>query len=119
MSRRALLIFATLAWCGGWLAAAETNRSSQEHWSFQPLTRPAVPAIPSNASTHPIDAFIRAKLAGQKLVSSPAAGRLTLLRRVYFDLIGLPPTPVEMEEFLKDKSPDAYDHVVDRLLASP
>ena len=119
MSRRALLIFATLAWCGGWLAAAETNRSSQEHWSFQPLTRPAVPAIPSNASTHPIDAFIRAKLAGQKLVSSPAAGRRTLLRRVYFDLIGLPPTPEEMEEFLKDKSSEAYERVADRLLASP
>ena len=119
MSWRAFLILAVLALGGGRRAVAETNRSSQEHWSFQPLTRPAVPAIPSNASTNPIDAFIRAKLAERKLAMSPAADRRTLLRRVYFDLIGLPPTPVEMEEFLKDKSPDAYDHVVDRLLASP
>ncbi len=68
---------------------------------------------------NPIDAFILAKLENRGLTLSPAADKVTLLRRVTFDLIGLPPTPEEVDAFLKDNSPDAYEKVVDRLLASP
>jgi cytochrome c553 len=83
-------------------------------WSFRPIRKPAVPP-----GVHPIDALIRAKLRDLKLSPSPAADRRTLIRRLYFDLIGLPPTPAEIEAFLNDKSPTAYEQLVDRLLASP
>jgi hypothetical protein len=85
-------------------------------WAFQTPIRPRVPA--SNAS-NPIDAFIVATLQKQHLTLSPAADRLALLRRVTFDLTGLPPTPQEIGDFLNDSSPHAYETVVDRLLASP
>ena len=68
---------------------------------------------------NPVDAFILSKLQQEGLKPSPPADRRTLLRRVYFDLIGLPPTPAEMAAFLADKSPDAYAKVVEKLLASP
>ena len=68
---------------------------------------------------NPIDAFILSKLHKEGLNSSPQADRRTLLRRVYFDLIGLPPSPAEMAAFLADKSPDAYSKTVEKLLASP
>jgi hypothetical protein len=68
---------------------------------------------------HPVDAFIKAKLSTAKLQLSPEADRATLLRRVSYDLTGLPPTPAEIDAFEKDTAPDAYDRVVDRLLASP
>ena len=84
-------------------------------WSLQPITRPAVPA----GGPHPIDAFIQAGLAAQGLTPSPSADRATLLRRLSFDLVGLPPTPEEIDAFVADTSPDAYEKVVDRLLASP
>src|SRR5581483_7488377 len=71
--------------------------------------------VPGN----PIDSFIRAKLEAQGLKPSPEADRATLIRRVTLDLTGLLPTPREVEDFLKDTSPDAYAKVVDRLLASP
>src|SRR5581483_8572311 len=71
--------------------------------------------VPGN----PIDSFIRAKLEAQGLKPSPEADRATLIRRVTLDLTGLLPTPREVEDFLKDTSPDAYEKVVDRLLASP
>jgi len=90
-------------------------------WAFQPIRRSAVPAIanPKSQITNEIDAFLYAKLAEKGLSFSPPADRLTLIRRVYFDLIGLPPTLEEVEAFLKDGSPAAYEKVVDRLLASP
>src|SRR5213079_1460548 len=90
-------------------------------WSLRPLTRPAVPKV-TDANfvlRNPIDAFILAKLREQKLSPSPEADRRTLIRRVYFDLVGLPPAPEEIEAFVNDKSPDAYEKVVERLLASP
>ena len=71
-----------------------------------------------STSTNPIDAFIAAQLKQKGLKPAGQADKRTLLRRVYFDLIGLPPTPAEQEAFLKDDSPDAYEKVVDRLLAS-
>jgi Protein of unknown function (DUF1549)/Protein of unknown function (DUF1553)/Planctomycete cytochrome C len=95
-------------------------------WSFRPLRRPEVPQVgnlspaeESDWSTHPIDRFIYRKLAGRGLSPAPAADRWTLIRRVTFDLTGLPPTPEEVGAFLSDDRPDAYERLVDRLLASP
>jgi hypothetical protein len=87
-------------------------------WSIQPLTPPVVPEL-ARSTGHPIDAFIDTRLAEHGLQRSPAAGRLTLIRRLYFDLIGLPPTPAEIESFVNDPNPHAYEALVDRLLASP
>ena len=84
-------------------------------WSLNPLVKPAVPK--SNFA-NPIDAFVRAKLADKALAPSPAAGKRTLIRRLYFDLIGLPPTPEQIDAFEKDAAPDAYSKLVDSLLAS-
>ncbi len=90
-----------------------------EHWSFTPIRRPAVPRLAGLQPSNPIDAFIRARLAREGLKPSPPADRATLIRRVSLDLTGLPPTPEEVDAFLKDASPTAYEKVVDRLLASP
>ncbi len=87
----------------------------EKHWSYEPVRRPAVPAGAKN----PIDAFILDRLKREGLQPSPEADRRTLLRRVTLDLTGLPPTPAEMEAFLSDSAPGAYERVVDRLLASP
>ncbi|HWQ32173.1 MAG TPA: PSD1 and planctomycete cytochrome C domain-containing protein [Blastocatellia bacterium] len=92
------------------------------HWAYQPIKRPAVPAVAANATApvrNPIDAFIQARLAKENLPPSPEADRHTLIRRVSLDLTGLPPTPQEVAAFISDKSPDAYEKLVDRLLASP
>jgi hypothetical protein len=90
-------------------------------WSLRPIERPAVPEIPHPASAirNPIDAFLRAKLQAVGLAPSPEADRRTLIRRLSFDLIGLPPAPGEVDAFLRDDRPDAYERLVDRLLASP
>jgi mono/diheme cytochrome c family protein len=88
-------------------------------WSLQPLVRPPVPALNDAWIRTPIDAFILEKLQACGLAPSPEADRRTLLRRLYFDLTGLPPTPEETQAFLADESPDAYEALVDRLLASP
>ena len=93
--------------------------AQKKHWAFQKVVRPEVPAVTAPAVRNPIDAFISAKLESRALKLSPAADKVTLLRRVTFDLIGLPPTPEEVDAFLNDSSPDAYEKVVDRLLASP
>jgi cytochrome c553 len=87
-----------------------------DHWSLRRLTTVAIPAP---AGANPIDAFIRAKLAEKRLTASPAADRRTLIRRLTYDLHGLPPTPEEINAFLTDSSPVAYERLVDRLLASP
>jgi Protein of unknown function (DUF1553)/Protein of unknown function (DUF1549)/Planctomycete cytochrome C len=89
----------------------------QKHWSYEPVKRPPVPVIPD--AKNPIDAFIKERLAREGLAASPEADRRTLLRRVTLDLTGLPPTPAEMAAFQPDQSADAYEKVVDRLLASP
>lgn len=97
--------------------AADQDR---EFWSFQPLRRPPIPAVknPSLAAT-PIDAFLLAALEQQGLTFSPPADRRTLARRLSLDLIGLPPAPEEVEQFVGDTSLDAYSRRVDRWLASP
>jgi len=90
------------------------------HWSFQKPVRPPLPEVASAAwGSHPVDRFIAAKHEQQQLQPSGEAPKNLLLRRVYLDLIGLPPTHEEMQAFLADASPDAYEKVVDRLLASP
>ncbi|NOS71006.1 MAG: DUF1549 domain-containing protein [Verrucomicrobia bacterium] len=96
---------------------AEARR---RHWAFQPVTKPSSPAV-KNAHwiKTPVDNFVLAKLEQKKLKPAPAADRRTLIRRVTYDLTGLPPTPDEVEAFTKDKKPDAYARLVDRLLASP
>ena len=91
------------------------------HWSFQPVSRPPVPEVTANPALveNPIDAFIQARLAKEGLQPSPEADRRTLIRRVTLDLTGLPPTAQEVQQFVSDKSPGAYEKLVDRLLASP
>ena len=90
------------------------------HWAYKPLTRPDVPASvsPSGLPGHPIDAFVDARLATEGLSPLPEADRTTLVRRVAIDLTGLPPEPAAIDAFLADPSPDAYERMVDRLLAS-
>lgn len=99
-------------------AAAKDEPVVVDHWSFRKPVRPAVPQV-SIASKNPIDAFLAAEWTKRKLQTSPEADRRTLLRRVYLDLAGLTPSPEEVTAFLNDKSPKAYEKVVDRLLTSP
>ena len=93
----------------------EAGAEYEEHWAFIPPKRPKVSASDRN----PIDIFIRRRLAVSNLDLSPRADRETLLRRLSFDLAGLPPTPEELDAFLKDRATDAYERQVQRLLASP
>jgi len=87
------------------------------HWAYSAPVRPPIPEVPLAAN--PIDALIRAKLQAVGLTPAPSADDRTLLRRVALDLTGLPPTPAEVDAFLADDAPGAYERVVDRLLASP
>ncbi|MGE5193506.1 MAG: DUF1549 domain-containing protein, partial [Deltaproteobacteria bacterium] len=96
------------------LAGADDN-----WWSLRPLARPPVPAVKSDWVRTPIDAFILAELEAKKLAPSREADRRTLIRRVTYDLHGLPPTPDEVAAFLADQVPDAYERLIDRLLDSP
>jgi hypothetical protein len=91
----------------------------EKHWSYEAVVRPPVPEINGAKARNPIDAFIQERLQREGLQPSPEADRRTLLRRVTFDLSGVPPTPEEMRAFLADKTPDAYEKAVDRLLDSP
>jgi hypothetical protein len=94
---------------------------ARHFWSFRPVARPAVPEARDPLSTirNPIDAFILARLSAAGLHPAPPATKTSLLRRIYFDLIGLPPTPENVAAFLADSSTDAFEKVVDRLLDSP
>jgi hypothetical protein len=94
--------------------------SAKKFWSLEPLTRPAPPSVKNEGwCKTPIDRFILAKLEAARLSPSPPAGKPVLLRRAYFDVLGLPPTPEEAHAFLNDSAPDAYDKLIDRLLNSP
>ena len=137
------------AWIDQGVNWPEDGKAKELHWSLKPVRRPAVPVVSNQYSVfsvqsrapgraaagklntdllnteyssqqrNPIDGFIRSKLAEQGLTPSPEADRRTLIRRLSFDLIGLPPTPEETSAFLADKSADAYERLVERLLASP
>ncbi|MEO7415062.1 MAG: PSD1 and planctomycete cytochrome C domain-containing protein [Opitutaceae bacterium] len=100
--------------------ARDPAKARGTYWAFQPLRKPAPPAIKQPGWTNsPIDRFVYAKLAEQKLQPAPPATKEELIRRATIDVTGLPPTPDEVKAFLADKSPTAYEKVVDRLLASP
>ncbi|HUQ93014.1 MAG TPA: PSD1 and planctomycete cytochrome C domain-containing protein [Bryobacteraceae bacterium] len=92
----------------------QAMKKTSSHWAFQPLKKPAVPG-----TGNPIDAFVLDRLQSEQLAPSPEADKRTLLRRLSFDLIGLPPTREEMSAFLADEAPAAYERQVDRLLGSP
>ena len=97
-----------------------TPHGDLNFWSFRPLAKTPLPAVKDNAWIRsPIDRFILAKLEAKGIKPSPPADRRTLIRRLTFDLIGLPPTQEEVEAFVADWSPDAFEKVTDRLLASP
>jgi hypothetical protein len=92
----------------------------EPHWAYIPLARPAVPAVPgSNWIGNPIDAFVLQLLKSKQIEPSRPAGKRQLLRRLSLDLVGLPPTPAEVDDFLADDTPQAYERQVDRLLRSP
>lgn len=98
----------------------EEGAAFEGHWAYEAPKLAALPEIrDAKWARNGIDNFIAAKLAEHKLKPSDEADKVTLIRRVTFDLIGLPPTPKEIDEFLADKSPDAYEKVVERLLRSP
>ena len=106
-------------------SAAEAPRpaydweKAREHWAFRPVEDPEPPRVASlEWSKSPVDRFIKAKLDEQHLVPQPRAGKVALIRRVTYDLTGLPPTPKEIDAFLADTSPKAFERVVDRLLRS-
>lgn len=112
-----LLVF---AWPALLVASEGFDAEDRAHWAFQKVSRPAVPQVQNNDWVRsPIDAFVLARLEEHHIAPGRAADKRTLLRRAYLDLIGLPPTPAEVEDFLKDSSPRAFERVVDRLLDSP
>ena len=90
------------------------------HWAFQPIARPEPPPVANEAWVHnPIDRFVLARLERDGLKPSPAADRATLIRRLGLDLLGLLPSPGEVDAFILDNRPDGYEHLVGRLLDSP
>jgi hypothetical protein len=92
----------------------------KKHWAFQPVRKPAQPAVKNKWWVKtPIDALVLAKLEAKGLKPSPVADRPTLIRRAYYDMIGLPPTAAEIQTFVNDRSPEAWSKVVDGLLANP
>jgi hypothetical protein len=100
--------------------AGGQRRAGRDWWSLQPLGPVAVPSVDgSQRPQNPIDHFILHRLKKEGLAPSPAADRRTLIRRLSFDLVGLPPTPHEVEAFVNDSAPGAYERLVDRLLDSP
>src|SRR5262245_38210349 len=115
---RVLSYVAFFTACGANAAPAGDpfDAKARAHWAFQKIVRVPPPVIEGAWVRNPIDAFIAAELLGKKIQPGPPADKSTLLRRVTLDLIGVPPTPEEVEHFLADPSPDAFDRVVDRLL---
>ena len=116
-------VTAGAAWPAGDSSTADKpdpREAARHHWAFQPISHPALPIVgargPAKSS---IDPFILEKLEAANLTLSPQANRRTLIRRATFDLHGLPPTPEEVSAFENDQSPEAFSHVVDRLLSSP
>ena len=116
-----------LPWPGGEAAPAVTPNATGDYspeqksfWAFQKVTRPAPPSVKNSAwARSPLDLFVLAKLEAKGLTPAASASKEIWLRRVNFDLIGLPPTPSEIDAFLADSSAEAEAKVVDRLLASP
>ncbi|MEE3373153.1 MAG: PSD1 and planctomycete cytochrome C domain-containing protein [Planctomycetota bacterium] len=102
------------------IARETLTPEEQSHWSFQPIVRGAFPEVRStDALASPIDPFLLSRLEAKEMAFSDPAGRETLIRRLAIDLLGLPPTPDQIAVFLRDRKPDAYQSLVDRMLASP
>lgn len=100
--------------------AKDTREAGKTHWAFQPVKPQTPPDVKqANWAKNPVDNFILAKLEEKVMKPSAAADKRTLIRRAFYDLIGLPPTPAEVDAFLKDTSPDAFKKVVENLLARP
>ena len=116
-------VFALGAWAAAMAAPAlpdEFTPQQRAYWAFQPVVRPAAPVVAgAEWGRNAIDGFVLRALREKGLQPSPPAGRITLMRRAYFDLVGLPPEPEDVREFLADDSPRAYERLVERLLASP
>ena len=105
---------------GGAVWPEETVKPQSQHWAFQAVKRVEPPKVKKDKWVmNPIDAFVLARLEQEKIKPSPEADRYTLVRRLSLDLLGLPPTLEEVEAFVNDKSPDAYEKLVERILASP
>jgi hypothetical protein len=105
-----------------WIAGLPPSAAARADtgWQFQKPVKHEPPTVHNTAWVrNPIDAFILARLEGKRLTPAPEAPRPALARRVYFDLVGMPPTPAEMQPFLDDRSPDAYEKLIDRLLDDP
>jgi hypothetical protein len=118
--KTALLVLAFA--CVGWSFFDDPKFSDAEknYWVFQPVRKPAAPTVTNRVwIKSPIDAFILKELEAKQLVPSAPADKTTLIRRATFDLTGLPPAPAEVAAFLTDKSPKAFERVIDRLLAPP
>ncbi|MFM8272425.1 MAG: DUF1549 domain-containing protein, partial [Gemmata sp.] len=115
----ALLVPAALAALVGWGGvspppARGAEQGAKAHWAFKAPERPRVPA-----GANPVDHFVRARLEAEKLKPAPEADRVTLVRRLHLDLTGLPPAPDEVDAFVADQRPGAYELLVEKLLASP
>jgi len=116
-----------IALVGRWIAdgaslpehTGEPEEIISDHWAFNPVVRPEIPAKPAAWGRNGIDAFILAQLAAAGVDPSPEASKSVLVRRLHLDLLGLPPEPADVDAFLADGAPDAYEKLVDRLLASP
>src|SRR5262249_58639426 len=94
--------------------------AQRKYWAFKKVVKPAIPEVKEKSWVRtPVDAFILAKLEERHLKPNPPADKTTLIRRAYFDLIGLPPTPEQVQGFVSDNSADAYEKVISGLLASP
>jgi hypothetical protein len=115
-----ILLSAPLALSGeGGITESPIADYERDHWAYRPLVRPPLPAVKETVWPRgPIDRFILADLEERSLQPQPPADRVTLIRRLYFDLLGLPPSPQDVDQFLADDSPDAYERLVERLLAS-
>ncbi len=115
-----LLLAMGTAWADDDYGRQQFEADLRDHWSFRPLARPPVPTATDPAwLRNPIDAFVSGGLQEAGLKPAPPAPRAVLLRRVYLDLVGVPPTPEELDAFLADTSPTAFETIVDRLLARP
>jgi mono/diheme cytochrome c family protein len=116
----ALWVKMGVPWPDAGTSASQKHNTWKTHWAFRPVSNPRPPAVrQSHWVRTSVDRFILARLEAKGLSPSPEADRRTLIRRATFDLLGLPPTPEEVEAFVKDTSADAWEKVVDRLLASP
>ncbi len=108
------------AWIDAGAKWPEGKGTLSSHWAFQPIERPEPPAVKNESWVrNPIDRFVLSKLEKQGIAPSPEADRATLIKRLSYDLLGLPPSVEEVDAFVDDNSPDAYERLVDRLLDSP